>query len=97
MTDLTTIFSAVITLIATLITTFLIPFIKSKMSNEKFESIKSWVKVAVQAAEMIYTETGMGAKKKAYVVDYLNKKGYKIDLDAIDVLIEAAVLEIQNS
>lgn len=63
----------------------------------KFEKIKSWVKVAVQAAEMIYTESGMGATKKAYVMDYLNKKGYTLDTETLDNLIESAVLELKKS
>lgn len=97
MTDLTNIFSAIITLLVALITTFLIPYIKSKLSNEQLENIKTWVKVAVQAAEMIYNETGMGAVKKAYVIEYLNNKGYNVDLDTLNNLIEAAVLELKNS
>ena len=97
MTDLTTIFSAIITLVIALITTFLIPYIKSKTSAEQFDIIKSWVKIAVQAAEMIYTESGMGNAKKTYVIEYLNSKGYKIDTKSLDNLIEAAVLELKNS
>lgn len=97
MTDLTTIFSAIITLVIALITTFLIPYIKSKTSAEQFDTIKSWVKIAVQAAEMIYAESGMGNAKKTYVIEYLNGKGYKIDAKSLDNLIEAAVLELKNS
>lgn len=96
MIDLTSIFSALITLICALISAFLIPYIKSKVSAEKFESIKAWVKVAVQAAEMLYNETGTGAQKKAYVVQYLNSKGYDLDTDTLNTLIESAVLELKN-
>ena len=97
MTDLTNIFSESITLLVALITTFLIPYIKSKLGNEKLENLKTWVKVAVQAAEMIFNETGMGAVKKAYVIEYLNNKGYDVDIDTLNNLIEAAVLELKNS
>lgn len=97
MIDLTTIVSAVFTLITALITTFLIPYLKSKVDAEKFDKIKSWVKVAVQAAEMIYTESGMGTAKKAYVVEYLNSKGYNLDTETLDNLIESAVLELKKS
>lgn len=97
MIDLTAIVSAVFTLITVLITTFLIPYLKSKVDAEKFDKIKSWVKVAVQAAEMIYTESGMGTAKKAYVVEYLNSKGYNLDTETLDNLIESAVLELKKS
>lgn len=97
MTDITNIVSAVITLIIAIITSFLIPWLKTKMDAEKFENVKAWVKVAVQAAEMIYTGTGRGEEKKAYVLKYLNDKGYTLDTDTINNLIESAVLELKNS
>lgn len=97
MIDLTNIVSAVITLIIAVISTFLIPYLKTKVDEMKFENIKTWVKVAVEAAEMIYTGTGRGEEKKAYVVQYLNSKGYTIDTESINNLIESAVLELKNS
>ncbi|MDL2287632.1 phage holin family protein [Eubacteriales bacterium OttesenSCG-928-G02] len=96
MTDLTGITTALISLLLALITTFLIPFIKSKMDNTKFEGMKSWVKVAVEAAEMMYNESGMGEKKKNYVLKFLEAKGYTVDLQAIDALIESAVLGLKK-
>lgn len=96
MIDLTTILSALITLICALISAFLIPYIKSKVSAEKLETIKAWVKVAVQAAEMLYRETGTGAQKKSYVIEYLNSKGYDLDTDTLNNLIESAVLELNK-
>lgn len=97
MTDLTPIISAALTLIMAVITTFLIPYLKTKIDANKFDKIKSWVKVAVEAAEMIYVGTGRGKEKKAYVVQYLNSKGYTLDADSINNLIESAVLELKNS
>ena len=97
MIDITNIASAIITLIIALITTFLIPWMKTKLDAEKFTKVKEWTKVAVQAAEMIYDGVGRGEEKKAYVVNYLNSKGYSLDADAINNLIESAVLELKNS
>ena len=96
MIDLTSLFEAIITLIVALISAFLIPYIKSKVSAEKLETIKKWVKVAVQAAEMLYRESGMGEQKKAYVIEFLNSKGYDLDTDTLSNLIESAVLELNN-
>ena len=78
MTDLTPIIFAALTLIMAVITTFLIPYLKTKIDSNKFEKIQTWVKVAVEAAEMIYVGTGRGEEKKAYVVQYLNSKGYTL-------------------
>ena len=97
MIDLTDVIYAAIVLVMAIITTFVIPYIKTKTTQAQFDNIKTLVKVAVQAAEMIYVETGMGASKKAYVVEYLNSKGYNLDTDTINNLIEAAVLELKQS
>ena len=52
--------------------------------------------VAVEAAEQLYTGSGRGAEKKAYVVEFLNSKGFKIDAETLDKLIEAAVFNLPD-
>lgn len=96
MVDLTQIIVAVLTLIFSLISAFLIPYLKTKVSNEQFSNIQMWVKIAVQAAEMIYNGTGRGEEKKAYVVEFLNSKGVTLNTTEIENLIEAAVLELKQ-
>ena len=83
--DLTSIANAVIALIAAIITAFVIPWIRSKTTAAQFEKIKMWVTVAVE-----------GAEKKAYVVEFLNSKGFKIDAETLDKLIEAAVFNLPD-
>ena len=94
MIDITPIINAVIALIAAIITVFLIPWINSKVEAEKLSKIMSWVRIAVDAAEQIYNESGMGEKKKQYVLDFLEGKGFTIDPNSIDAMIEAAVLSL---
>ena len=91
MSDLTPIVNAVITLIAAIVTTFLIPWIKSKIDAAKLAQIVEWVGIAVRAAEQIYNESGMGEKKKQYVLDFLADKGFTLDPNSINAMIEAAV------
>ena len=45
---------------------------------------------------MIYTESGMGQQKKAYVLEFLNSKGFTVDVDSIENLIESAVLDLNS-
>ena len=92
--DLTSIANAVIALIAAIITAFVIPWIRSKTNAAQFEKIKMWVTVAVEAAEQLYVGSGRGAEKKAYVVQFLQEKGFTIDPDSLDKLIEAAVFNL---
>jgi len=95
MVDLTQIIVAVLTLVISLITAFLIPYLKTKVSGEQLETIKFWVNIAVEAAEMIYVGTGRGQEKKEYVVQFLNSKGFTLNVAEIENLIEAAVMELK--
>lgn len=97
MIDLTDIIKAIILLIMAIVSGFLIPMLKRKLSDDKFYDLVNWVRVAVQAAEMIFTESGMGEKKKDYVIDFIQTKGYTVDLYELDALIESEVLKLQES
>lgn len=96
MIDLTPIINAAIMLISALITAFVIPWLKGKIETQKLEKIKNWVTIAVTAAEQIYNESGMGTKKKEYVLNFLQQKGYTLDPEKIDAMIEAAVYGLQQ-
>lgn len=96
MKDYTMLFEGIITILVALVTMFVVPYIKSKLSAEDLKEIVKWVKIAVQAAEMIYKESGMGNIKKKYVLDFLESHGIKYDADQIDALIESAVLELKK-
>lgn len=94
--DLTSIINAVIALIAAIISAVLIPWIRSRTSAAQFEKIKMWVEIAVEAAEQLYNGEGRGAEKKAYVIEFMNAKGFKIDMESLDKLIEAAVFNLPS-
>ena len=94
--DLTQIIVAVITLIFGLIAKYAIPYLKEKYSTEQLEKMKLWAKVAVEAAEMLYTGSGRGEEKKKYVLDFLNSKGFSGDMETLENLRESAVLELKQ-
>ena len=94
MIDLTPIMEAIIALVVAVITAFVIPWLKGKIDADKLEQIKLWVTVAVEAAEQLYNGTGRGEEKKAYVVKFLQEKGFTIDPDSLDKLIEGAVFNL---
>ena len=96
MKDYTTLFEGILTVLFALVTLYVIPWIKSKLTAEELADIIKWVKIAVQAAEMIYKESGMGKAKKDYVLTFLADKGIKYDERQIDSLIESAVLELKE-
>ena len=92
--DITSIVEAVLALIGAIITVFVIPWLKSKTHAAQLEKIKMWVTVAVEAAEQIYVGSGRGAEKKAYVLEFLKSKGFNLEWDEIDAMIEAAVFNL---
>lgn len=94
--DMTKIIEAIITLLVALITIFVIPYIKSRLSADELAEIMKWVKIAVEAAEMIYKESGMGKEKKKFVENFLTEHNIKVDVEQLDALIESAVLELKK-
>ena len=60
------------------------------------DKVIGWAQKATEAAEQLYTGSGRGAEKKAYVVEFLNSKGFKIDAETLDKLIEAAVFNLPD-
>ncbi|MBQ8503319.1 MAG: holin [Clostridia bacterium] len=88
--DITAIIEIVVAVLSALVTTFLIPYIKKKLSAEKLAELQKWVGIAVEAAEQIYGSK-TGEKKKEYVVSFLLSKGIVFDKEEVDALIEAEV------
>lgn len=91
--DYTELFQAIIALAATIITSFLVPYIKRKLSAEKTQELKRWVSVAVKAAEQLFASK-TGLEKKEYVVSFLLSKGIVFDVDEVNAMIEAEVYKL---
>ena len=73
--DITPIANAAIALIAAIVSVYLIPWIRSKTTNEQRKQFVAWVKIAVSAAEQVYNGPGRGEEKKQYVIDFLKAQG----------------------
>lgn len=100
--DLTQIILAIIALIGAVLTGFVIPWLKSKVSVENGKVtetqaalLKLAINTAVRAAEQLFNSEE-GLKKKEYVINILKSQGYEVDQAAIDAAIEAAVLELHK-
>lgn len=94
--DLTPIVNAAIVLLATIITAFVIPWVKkyvlpwieANTTEKQRSAMYGLYKTAVYAAEQIYG-SGYGKDKLEYAKNYIRDKGYTVDYD----LIEATVKE----
>ena len=95
--NITPIIEAIIAISVSLITGYLIPFLKAKYSAESLHKALDVIDIVVAAAEQIGKNLGYdGAAKKAYVVSRLEDLGYKINDATLDY-IEASVLELHNA
>lgn len=94
--DVTEIIECVVLLISALITTFVVPVLRQKLSNDKREKLIFWVKTAVSAAEQIYGSK-TGQQKKEFVVAFLLSKGIVADIDEVTALIESEVYKLTNA
>ena len=72
--DITDIIECVIALLSALVSAFVIPYIKSRLSESKRSQLIFWIKTAVRAAEQLYGSK-TGKDKKEYVVSFLLSKG----------------------
>ena len=97
MYNLTPIVEALFALLGLILTYLLIPFLKSRISADQLAEAKMWATIAVQAAKQLYIGSGKGREKKEYVLKFLESKGFKLDADSIDNLIESSVLELKKA
>lgn len=91
MIDLTPLIEVVIALIAALISTKLIPWIKARATAEQQALLQATIETLVYAAEQLYG-AGTGSTKLDYVVEELEKRGFTADRAQI----EAAVLKMSK-
>ena len=94
--DITQIVIAVIGLMVSAVSVYLIPYIRSKTTEEQRAKIRMWARIAVEAAEMIFREAGSGTLKFQYVSDFLESKGFQLNEQELKIYIESAVLEMRN-
>lgn len=93
------ILSLVLTIIGLIITYYVVPILRSKVSDEKLSIVEMWVNIAVAAAEQMQAAGLLpdGKKKKDYVLEFVRDKGITITDEELDALIEAAVYEINKA
>lgn len=95
MLDLTQLAQAIISLAAAIVSAYLVPWLRSKLSNEQLAKAKSWIQIAVYAAEKLYG-AGNGDQKLAYAEEILRKHGISLDTATLKAMIDAQIKEMEN-
>ena len=97
--DITHIFEIIILLLAAVVATFVVPLLKQKFGQEKLNKVLTYVEIAVKAADQLFA-TDEGKAKKEYVVNYLQEilkqQGLTVDMETLENMIEAQVLQIHK-
>ncbi len=91
--DFTTLIECIVALLSAVVTTFLIPYLKQRLTEEKQSRLLFWVQTAVRAAEQLFGSKA-GKQKKEYVVAFLLEKGIVFDVDEVTALIESEVYKL---
>ena len=95
--DLTPLAEIVISLLAVVITTYLIPWIKARTTSAQQEYIRAAAHVAVYAAEKFYG-AGNGAQKLEYAEKILKEDyGITLNLNKLEAVIDAAIKEMEQA
>ncbi len=81
--DLTPLLQAVMSLAVSLITAFLIPWLRTRYASEQLRRIQAVYETCVYAAEQMFG-AGAGERKLQWVQDHLSAKGFSFDRAAIE-------------
>lgn len=96
---ITVIIKAVLAIISVVITTVIVPYIKERIGQDKYNKLVEYTKFAVRCAEQLYTPEEW-EQKKAYVSQYITEKatdlGIGLNEQDIDLLIEGVVNLIKH-
>ena len=80
------------------ITRYLIPLVKEKISVDKLEVVEKWTRYAVLKAQQVLWSKD-GAERKVYVTQFLKDmliaKNISLTDEQLDILIEAAVKQMK--
>lgn len=101
MNDLTfNILKIIVSVATVLISVYVIPLLKEKLSESKYQRLLDMVEVAVRAAEQTIKGSGQGAVKKEQVIEsvsfWMLQHGVDITPEQLDELIEAVVFNMKR-
>jgi len=91
---------SIITILGVIITSVIVPFIKSKISADELDKLTYYISVAVRCAEQIYTPS-QWREKKTYVMDYIraiidSKLSITLTDEQLNTIVEGIVNEVKH-
>lgn len=101
MSELTfNILKIVVSVATVFVSLYVIPLLKEKLSEVKYQRLLEMVEIAVRAAEQTIKGSGQGAVKKEQVLEsvslWMVQHGVEITSEQLDELIEAVVFNMNR-
>lgn len=96
MIDLTPLFEALIGLLAAIVTIYLIPWIKTRLTSDQIAKARMVVEIAVYAAEKAYGPC-CGKEKLEYAKQILAAHGVKLDTKRMLAMIDATIKKMEQN
>lgn len=85
----------VMSLAVVVVTRYLVPYLKARLTAAEQEGLIQLIENLVQAAEQLFTAEKSGEQKKEYVVNALTEKGVLIT-ESVNAMIESAVYSLDK-
>ena len=84
-----------LTLVVLLISAYVIPWLKTKINDEKLKELEKFCEQAVRSAEQLYISQDW-KQKKEYVLKLINERAEKLGLGLNEAEIDAIIEGIVN-
>lgn len=84
-----------LTVIVLIVSAYVIPWLRTKINDEKLRELEKFCEQAVRSAEQIYTSQDWKLKKQ-YVLSLINDKAEKLGLGLNEAEIDAIIEGIVN-
>lgn len=85
----------VMALAVVVVTRYLVPYLKARLTAAEQEGLIQLIENLVQAAEQLFTAEKSGEQKKEYVINALTEKGVLIT-ESVNAMIESAVYSLDK-
>lgn len=89
----------VFAVVSVIVTTYIIPLLKSYIESQKLDDLMIFIEKCVQSAEKLYTPEERKIKKdyvRQLALNKLNSLGIEMTAESLDALIEGFVKEVKG-
>ena len=93
--DLTPLVALIMSVLLAAMAAGVLRLVNTRLNEEQQTILYTWVHIAVYAAEKLYG-AGRGTEKLQYVRDLLETKGYTLDVETLEALVNAEIQEMEK-